>query len=89
MAKQRDLSALVGAKRQKEEEAASASLRQDAETPMRQDAPDETKRKHFRVEKRTATRFAILAKERDTTETALLHEAIDLLFEKYGVNVPR
>ena len=89
MAKQRDLSALVGAK-QRKEEAAKTPLRQDANAPMRQDTPgDGTKRKHFRVEKRTATRFAILAKERDTTETALLHEAIGLLFEKYGVDVPR
>ncbi|MDT7858295.1 hypothetical protein RQM47_16720 [Rubrivirga sp. S365] len=55
----------------------------------RKDASSDVKRKHFRVEKKVATRFAILAKERDTTETALLHEAIGLLFEKYGVDVPR
>jgi len=85
MAKQRDLSALVGAKQRKEEEASKG--RKDSDVSMSQDA--DVKRKHFRVEKKTATRFAILAKEQDTTETALLHEAIGLLFEKYGVDVPR
>ena len=85
MAKQRDLSALTRTKERKAEEAARG--RQDADVSLRQDA--EVKRKHFRVEKKTATRFAILAKERDTTETALLHEAIGLLFEKYGVDALR
>ena len=85
MGKQRDLSALTRAKERKAE--AAAQGRQDADVSMRQDA--DVKRKHFRVRKDLATRFAILAKERDTTETALLHEAIGLLFERYGVDVQR
>jgi hypothetical protein len=84
MATQRDLSALVNRKREKEadgktplQQAGNTSKQQGGEKPP-------LKKKTFRIEKPVAKRLEIMAKQEDTTETALLYEALDLLFEKRG-----
>ena len=77
MAKNRDLSALVSRKAEKEQRARKPESQKTGK-------PAELKKKTFRLPVDMATRFAVLAKQRGVTEEAQLVEALELLFDKYN-----
>lgn len=80
----RDLSALVVAKKEKEQQDSMLANQQSGKATLQQSgSAPELRKKTSRLSRPVAIRLGVLAKEQETSEQELVEKALLLLFEQY------